>query len=49
MNEWYYFVIDMTTDNSSLTYRNKKLLKLGEHRDFVPHIYEAIKYTGDKR
>ncbi len=49
MNEWYYFVIDMTTDNSSLAYRNKKLLKLGEHRDFVPHIYEAIKYTGDKR
>lgn len=49
MREWYYFVLDMITDNSSVAYRGKKKLKLTRERDFVPCIYNAIKYTGDKR
>jgi len=49
MDEWNYFVIDMATESSSLAYRSKFIMKLTRERDFVPYIYNAIKYTGDKR
>ena len=49
MGEWNYFVIDMITEYSSLAYRSKFSMKLARERDFVPYIYNAIKYTGDKR
>ena len=46
---WHYLVIDMTSDNSSLALRVGKPLMLARDRDFVPFIYDAIKYTGDRR
>ena len=46
---WHYLVIDMTSDNSSLALRVGTPLMLARDRDFVPFIYDAIKYTGDRR
>ena len=44
-----YFVLDMKTGLSSEVLRVKKPLKFLNHRDFLPHLYNAIKYTGDRR
>ena len=44
-----YFVLDMKTGLSSEALRVKKPLKFLNHRDFLPHLSNAIKYTGDRR
>ena len=45
-NEYVYLVLDMETKLTSEAYHCKKPLKMLNPRDFVPRIYEAIKYTG---
>lgn len=47
--ECVYLVFDMETKHTSEAYRCSKPIKMLNPRDFIPYIYEAIKYTGDQR
>lgn len=47
--DWVYYVLDVSTQRTSEALRSKKPLIMSNPRDFIPHIYNAIKYTGDCR
>lgn len=48
-NAYVYLVLDMETKLTSEAYHSSKPLKQLNHRNFVPRILQAIKYTGDRR
>jgi len=46
---WYYIALDMKTNLSSQILESKTPIDITDEMAFVPKIYSAIKYTGDRR